>query len=93
MFSGIKAPSPNNREGRSEEYGEEAKFFVESRLLQRDVKIVLESASGQNFTGSVLHPTKGNIAEFLLKDGYAKCVEWSLNSVTGGAQSLREAER
>jgi staphylococcal nuclease domain-containing protein 1 len=36
LFSGIKTPSSNR--DRSEEFGEEAKFFVEARLLQRDVK-------------------------------------------------------
>ena len=40
----------------TEPFAEEAKFFTESRLLQRDVKIVLESVSNQNFVGSVLHP-------------------------------------
>ncbi|KAI6196869.1 Nuclease domain-containing protein [Aphelenchoides besseyi] len=106
VFSGVKAccsfcktidpefqaPSPSTRDGRSEEYGDEAKFFVETRLLQREVKVTLEDVSGQNFIGSVIHP-RGNIAEFLLKEGLAKCVEWSLSKVSGGPQSLREAER
>ena len=78
-------------EGKPEEFGEEAKFFVEIRLLQRDVKVVLESTSNQNFIGSVLHP-RGNIAEFLLKDGLAKCLDWTMGLVTGGGEKLREAE-
>lgn len=56
---------------------EEARYFVESRLLQRDVEIVLESVNNTNFVGSILHP-KGNIAESLLREGFAKCVEWSM---------------
>ena len=40
----------------AEQYAEEAKYFTEVRLLQRDVKIVLESVSNQNCIGSVLHP-------------------------------------
>ncbi|CAD5216145.1 unnamed protein product [Bursaphelenchus xylophilus] len=78
--------------GRSEPYGEEAKFFVESRLLQRDVKVYLEGVSNQNFVGSVIHP-RGNIAQFLLEDGFAKCVEWTLSLVTEGPQKYREAEK
>jgi hypothetical protein len=39
----------------------------------------------------VIHP-KGNIAEFLLREGYAKTVEWSLNAVAD-KEKLREAER
>ena len=40
----------------AEPFAEEAKYFTEVRLLQRDVKIVLESVSNQNCIGSVLHP-------------------------------------
>ena len=48
----------------AEQYAEEAKYFTEVRLLQRDVKIVLESVSNQNCIGSVLHPV--SIEEKLL---------------------------
>ena len=37
-------------------YAEEAKFFVESKLLQRDVEIILESVNNNNFVGSIIHP-------------------------------------
>ncbi|CAK5030294.1 unnamed protein product [Meloidogyne enterolobii] len=91
-FSGVKTPGVRvGTEGKPEEFGEEAKFFVEIRLLQRDVKVILESTSNQNFIGSVLHP-RGNIAEFLLKDGLAKCLDWTMGLVTGGGEKLREAE-
>jgi hypothetical protein len=39
-----------------EPYGEEAKFFVESRLLQRDVSIILETVNNNNLVGRVIHP-------------------------------------
>uniref|UniRef100_A0A914M2H7 Staphylococcal nuclease domain-containing protein n=1 Tax=Meloidogyne incognita TaxID=6306 RepID=A0A914M2H7_MELIC len=91
-FSGVKTPGVRvGTEGKPEEFGEEAKFFVEIRLLQRDVKVILESTSNQNFIGSVLHP-RGNIAEFLLRDGLAKCLDWTMGLVTGGGEKLREAE-
>lgn len=89
----IKAPGVRvGSEGKPEEFGEEAKFFVEIRLLQRDIKVVLEGTANQNVIGSVLHP-RGNIAEFLLREGLAKCVDWSMGLVTGGAEKLRDAER
>lgn len=39
-----------------EKFAEECKYFTESRLLQRDVKIILEGVSNQNLLGTVLHP-------------------------------------
>ena len=71
----------------------EAHFFTESRLLQRDVEVILEShsynAMNKNTTlvGSVIHPA-GNIAEALLKEGMAKCVDWSIAKVTTLVSSL-----
>jgi staphylococcal nuclease domain-containing protein 1 len=44
------------------------------------VEVVLESSNNNNFVGSVLHPM-GNIAEALLKEGMAKCVDWSIAKV------------
>ena len=50
-----------------EQFAEEAKFCTESRLLQRDVQIVLESMSNQNCIGSVLHPVCSPSALLKLK--------------------------
>ncbi|CAO3702418.1 unnamed protein product [Rhizopus stolonifer] len=95
-LSGIKAPAckrDNDETSVSEPFGEETKFFVESRLLQRGVKVILEGvAQGQNFVGSIQHPA-GNIAELLLAQGYAKCVDWSITLTTSGPGPLRNAER
>jgi staphylococcal nuclease domain-containing protein 1 len=46
----------NNAESVSQPYGDEAKFFTESRLLQRDVEVILESVNNANFVGSIIHP-------------------------------------
>ncbi|KAA0200818.1 hypothetical protein HAZT_HAZT002114, partial [Hyalella azteca] len=97
MISGIRCPNVRSDgarpgAGSAEAYGEEAKYFVESRLLQRDIKIVLETANNNNVVGSIIHPS-GNIAEALLKEGFAKCVDWSMTTVTGGPEKLRAAER
>ncbi|KAF1578773.1 UNVERIFIED_CONTAM: Staphylococcal nuclease domain-containing protein 1, partial [Eudyptes pachyrhynchus] len=105
MLSGIKCPT-FKREADAPEVPEpfaaEAKFFTESRLLQRDVQIVLESCHNQNILGTILHPAtcasspspqNGNITELLLKEGFARCVDWSIAVYTRGADKLRAAER
>ncbi|KAG1640187.1 hypothetical protein G6F44_007079 [Rhizopus delemar] len=96
-LSGIKASAckRDNAEdtATSEPFGEEAKYFVEARLLQRGVKVILEGLSqGQNFVGSIQHPA-GNIAELLLSQGYAKCIDWSITLATSGPTPLRNAEK
>ena len=105
-----------------ESFAAEAKFFTESRLLQRDVQIILESCPNQIILGTILHPVRpggsqevslkflsfclincsfvhpcscqnGNITELLLKEGFARCVDWSMAVYTQGAEKLRAAER
>ncbi|KAG2460000.1 SND1 protein, partial [Polypterus senegalus] len=75
-----------------EPFAAEAKFFTESRLLQRDVQIILESCPNQIILGTILHPN-GNITELLLKEGFARCVDWSMAVYSQGADKLRAAER
>lgn len=89
MISGIRCPGFRlDSDGRPDPsvvvpYAEEARYFVESRLLQRDVEIVLESNNNSNFVGTILFP-KGNIAEALLREGFAKCVDWSMAFMKSG---------
>uniref|UniRef100_A0A673BIQ7 Staphylococcal nuclease domain-containing protein n=1 Tax=Sphaeramia orbicularis TaxID=375764 RepID=A0A673BIQ7_9TELE len=85
---------PINADGTEtpEPFAAEAKFFTESRLLQRDVQIILESCPNQIILGTILHPN-GNITELLLKEGFARCVDWSMAVYTQGAEKLRAAER
>uniref|UniRef100_A0A1W7R9I0 Staphylococcal nuclease domain-containing protein 1 n=1 Tax=Hadrurus spadix TaxID=141984 RepID=A0A1W7R9I0_9SCOR len=96
MLSGIRCPTfkqgEDNQSSTTDPLALEAKFFTESRLLHRDVEIILESISNQNFLGTVLHPN-GNIAELLLKEGMARCVDWSITFVSTGAEKLRSAEK
>jgi len=98
MMSGIRCPGVKlDSEGKpdpasKEPFSEEAKFFTESRLLQRDVEIILESVNNANLVGSIIHPN-GNIAELLLKEGFARCIDWSMGFVTGGAERLRAGEK
>lgn len=95
MLSGIKCPTFKREADGTESpepFAAEAKFFTESRLLQRDVQIILESCPNQIILGTILHPN-GNITELLLKDGFARCVDWSMAVYTQGAEKLRAAER
>ncbi|XP_060519354.1 staphylococcal nuclease domain-containing protein 1 [Cylas formicarius] len=90
-LDGQGRPDPNQKV----EYAEEARYYVEVRLLQRDVKIVLHSVNNtnNNVVGSILHP-KGNIAENLVREGFAKCVDWSLTPLPSDVvKKLRAAER
>ena len=97
MLSGIKGPS------QGEPFFGEAKFFTESRLLQRDVKVRIEAVNppsknatananqGPSFNGSVVC-NNNNIAEHLLKEGFAKCMDWSLAQALDSSK-LRAAEK
>lgn len=91
MISGIKCPPPED----STSIGDEAKFYTECRLLHRDVNIRLEQTSGGSnssaFVGSV-SIGKNNIAEYLLREGMAKCIDWTLALVQDPVK-YREAER
>ena len=61
----------------AEPFAAEAKYFVESRLLNRDVHVLLEGVDKyNNFYGTIQHPA-GNISQELLKVGLAKVVDWS----------------
>lgn len=76
-----------------EPFAQEAKYFTDCRLLQREIQIILEGVSStQNYLGSIIHPA-GNIAELLLKEGFAKCVDWSMGVLTSGHEKYRQAER
>ncbi|KAH8828077.1 hypothetical protein DL96DRAFT_1601611 [Flagelloscypha sp. PMI_526] len=91
-LAGVKSPKAAAKPGdASEQWAEEAKFFVESRLLQRMVKVTILSlpsvtatpfqattaapAPASIFIGTVLHPA-GNVAEHLVASGLARVVDW-----------------
>jgi len=104
QMSGLRSPQTKlGPEGKPdpklcEPFAVEAHYFSESRLLQREVEVILESHSYNALTksttlvGSVIHPA-GNIGEALLKEGMAKCVDWSISKVTGGPEKYRAAEK
>ncbi|KAJ3120522.1 hypothetical protein HK098_004550 [Nowakowskiella sp. JEL0407] len=95
QLSGLRAPTVRKdipgTPDLVEPFGEESRYFVESRLLQREVTITIEGTSSNNLIGSVNFPA-GNIAEALLSEGLATIANWSITLVTGGAAKLRAAE-
>ncbi|KAJ1636533.1 hypothetical protein T492DRAFT_901675 [Pavlovales sp. CCMP2436] len=71
----------------------EAKFFAESRVMHRTVRVVLEGIDKSgNLVGSVLHVVNEiNMGAELLKVGLGKVADWSL-SMTSSSATLRQAE-
>lgn len=99
MITGIRCPAIKtmdngqvDKDAPDYSLAEEAKFFVEHRLLQRDIDVILDMGSNTGFYATILHP-KGNIAEVLLREGYAQCVDWSISALKpAAAERLRAAE-
>lgn len=99
LVAGIRTPSterPNPSTGTTqpaEEYGNEARQFVETRLLQRQVKVEIVGASPQGqLVANVIHP-RGNVAEFLLQEGLARCNDFHSTMLGEKMASLRSAEK
>jgi len=77
-----------------EEFAEEARYFVELRLLQRELDISLHGTdkSGSTIVGTIHHP-RGNIAVELLKNGLAKMSDWTARMMSpSDVPTLRIAE-
>ncbi|KAF9879637.1 transcription factor [Colletotrichum karsti] len=79
----------------AEEFGNEAKNFVEERLLQRRVKVDIVGASAQGqLVAALIHPNGNkNIAEFLLQEGLARCNDFHSTMLGEKMASLRAAEK
>lgn len=76
LIAGLKCPRSTSPTEPGQPLGDEAKSFVNSRLLQRSVTV---QVVGHSNTGipvvCVSHPA-GNIAELLLNSGYAQVSDW-----------------
>ncbi|XP_057749157.1 ribonuclease TUDOR 1 [Arachis stenosperma] len=78
-------------------FAHEAKFFTEMRVLNRDVRVVLEGVDKfSNLIGSVYYPdgeSAKDLALELVENGFAKYVEWSANMMEDEAKrKLKAAE-
>ncbi|KAI9788742.1 MAG: hypothetical protein M1816_006599 [Peltula sp. TS41687] len=100
VIAGIRAPmtkragTAEGKEQPAEEGGEEARTFIEDRLLQRTVKVDVVGLTPQNQPVAVVkHPTQGSIAEHILKAGLARCSDSHSTMLGGNMASLRQAEK
>ncbi|KAJ8772455.1 hypothetical protein K2173_027632 [Erythroxylum novogranatense] len=78
-------------------FGMEAKHFTELRVLNREVRIVLEGVDKfSNLIGSVYYPQGDSVNDLsmeLVENGLAKFVEWSANMMEEDAKRrLKAAE-
>ncbi|XP_074569657.1 ribonuclease TUDOR 2-like isoform X1 [Curcuma longa] len=93
----LAASSPSLAEVAPDPFGREAKHFTETRVLNREVRIVLEGVDKfSNLIGSVYYPdgdTAKDLAVELVQNGFAKYVEWSANMMENEAKhKLKAAE-
>ncbi|KAJ0536778.1 putative micrococcal nuclease [Helianthus annuus] len=89
--------SPAFNEVSPDAFGREAKHFTEIRVLNRDVRIVLEGVDKfSNLIGSVYYAdgeSPKDLALELIENGYAKYVEWSASMMEEEARrKLKAAE-
>ncbi|KAJ5183035.1 RNA-induced silencing complex nuclease component Tudor-SN [Penicillium capsulatum] len=98
VVAGIRSPSAkrttaDGKEQAAEPFGDEAQQFVESRLLQRKVKVSLLGVTPQGqLVATLLHPN-GNIARFVLEAGLARCQDHHSTLLGPDMALLRHAER
>lgn len=97
FLSGVSCPGFKRAEVQgapdtADPFAMEARYFVESRLLNRDVEVLLEGVDKyNNFYGTIQH-LAGNISEELLKVGLGKVIDWSAKFAKD-AEQLYKAER
>eukprot|EP00299_Pterocystis_sp_00344_P018055 c9026_g1_i1.p1 GENE.c9026_g1_i1~~c9026_g1_i1.p1 ORF type:complete len:890 (+),score=268.03 c9026_g1_i1:30-2672(+) len=90
-LSGIRCPAMKTANSDAPEpFALEARFFTETRLLHRDVNVILEVADSNRIYGTITVP-QGNIAEALTRNGFAKISTWSIAKCTG-AVAIKQAE-
>ena len=82
ILAGVTCPRPGNPRIKppteSEPFADEAKSFVDMRLLHRELKVTLHGTdkSGVCAVGTIHHPL-GNSGVELLKKGYGRVSDWS----------------
>ncbi|KAK7537239.1 uncharacterized protein J3D65DRAFT_624837 [Phyllosticta citribraziliensis] len=100
LVAGIRAPSTkrvnpsDGKEQPAEPFGDEAQQFIETRLLQRNIKFSPLGVNPQNqLIGTVSHPLRGSVAPYLLESGLARCMDQHSTLLGGEMGKLRQAER
>lgn len=93
MVSGIRCPDKNK--ATETKFSEEAKYFTESRLLNREVKVHIEKITTERSQTAFLASVflgQNNLAEALLRQGMARCFDASI-TLTKAPEKLRAAEK
>ncbi|TQS36003.1 hypothetical protein Golomagni_03561 [Golovinomyces magnicellulatus] len=99
LVAGIRAPTtervnPSNGQVQlAEEYGNESRYFVEERLLQRNVKVDILGLSPQKLLVATIRHPRGSVAKFLLEAGLARCIDFHSTLLGAEMAPLREAEK
>ncbi|KAL8926180.1 MAG: hypothetical protein Q9208_003083 [Pyrenodesmia sp. 3 TL-2023] len=95
--AGIRAPMrANTAEGKerpAEPSANESHQFVETRLLQRSVKVKVLGLTPQNQLICIVKHPKGSIANFLLEAGLAQCSDFHSTLLGAEMKTLRQAEK
>jgi len=99
--AGVQAPSMGRRGGASETREDAcaapSKHFTECRVLNRDIKLLLQGLDRYDSLFAKVFfqmgPDQLDLGKELLKYGFAKTVEWSLAMMTDGVAELHSLER
>ncbi|KAL8843349.1 MAG: hypothetical protein Q9170_000207 [Blastenia crenularia] len=95
--AGIRAPKrANTAEGKeqpAEPLANESHQFVETRLLQRNVKVNILGLTPQSQLICIVKHPNGSIADFLLKAGLAQCTDFHSTLLGAEMKTLRQAEK
>ncbi|KAL8716401.1 MAG: hypothetical protein Q9220_000308 [cf. Caloplaca sp. 1 TL-2023] len=95
--AGIRAPKrANTAEGKeqpAEPLANESHQFVETRLLQRNVKVNVIGLTPQNQLICIVRHPNGSIADFVLKAGLAQCTDFHSTLLGSEMKTLRQAEK
>ena len=100
VIAGIRAPSTkrvnpsDGTEQSGEPFGDDARLFLETRILLRtlDVQIVGVSPQGQ-LVCSIAHKEGGDMAGHILRQGLARCVDHHSTMLGPEMAKLRQAEK
>lgn len=99
LVAGIRAPATkrtnasDGKEQPAEPFSADALQFVETRLLQRNVKVEVLGVSPQSQLICIVRHPNGSIADFVLKAGLARCTDHHSILLGSDMTALRQAEK
>lgn len=95
LAASTASTASTGQQSSDEPFALDAKYFTEMRVLNREVRIVLEGVDKfKNLIGSVFYPdgeTAKDLAMELVENGLAKYIEWSANMMEEDAKRRLKA--